>query len=336
MFLPYGPIMKITALLLTTCFGVMFAQSPDALPVPGFHHLHINSTNPEAAIDYYTKQFTSASKATFDGKPAIKTGKIWLLINKVNTAPALSPQTAVWHWGWNVPDERAYIAHYNEMKTKILPLWTGDGDGSVQINSDSWPGAGGTLGRNKEQIEEAKAQGIRPAGGAGFAYLAGPDGAMIEVAGNYPGVPERFNHVHMFQDDPQCAVLWYQRHLNVAPRPGRGGGAPPTEATCKQPHGPPTWPSLEKGGMYRAPQGGVSFDDISMNWYVRPGDAPLVSTRGHLADHIALSVGNLDAWYAKLKGEGVKVLMEPYKLDSTRAFMVEGPSREALELVEVK
>jgi hypothetical protein len=87
--------------------------------------------------------------------------------------------------------------------------------------------------------------------------------------------------------------------------------------------------------MYRAPSGGVSFDDIAMNWYVRPGP-PLVSTRGHLADHIALSVGNLDAWYGKLKGEGVKILMEPYKLDSTRAFMVEGPSKEALELVEVK
>jgi hypothetical protein len=88
--------------------------------------------------------------------------------------------------------------------------------------------------------------------------------------------------------------------------------------------------------MFRAPSGGVSFDNIGMNWYVRPGDTPLVSTRGHLADHIALSVGNLDAWYAKLKGEGVKILMEPYKLDNTRAFMVEGPSKEALELVEVK
>jgi len=330
--------MKIKALVFTTFCGALFAQSPDALPTPGFHHLHLNSTNPEAAITFYTTQFKSASKDTFDGKPALKTGKIWLLFNKVNTPPALTPQTAVWHWGWNVPDERAYIAHYNETKTKILPLWTGEGDGFVQISSDSWPGASGTLGRTKAQIDEARAQGIKPAGGAGFAYLAGPDGAMIEVAGNFPNQPERFNHVHMFQDDPLCAVLWYQKHMNVKPRPARGGAAaaPVTEESCKQPHGELTWPSLEKGGMFRAPGGGVSFDDVSMNWYVRQSDMPLVSTRGHLADHIALSVGNLDAWYAKLKGEGVKILMEPYKLDNTRAFMVEGPSKEALELVEVK
>src|SRR6185436_19441445 len=25
----------------------------DALPTPGFHHLHLNSTNPEKAIDWY-------------------------------------------------------------------------------------------------------------------------------------------------------------------------------------------------------------------------------------------------------------------------------------------
>jgi hypothetical protein len=37
-----------------------------------------------------------------------------------------------------------------------------------------------------------------------------------------------------------------------------------------------------------------------------------------------------------LKGEGVKFLDGPYKLGSTRAVMIEGPSREALELVEVK
>jgi 4-hydroxyphenylpyruvate dioxygenase-like putative hemolysin len=69
---------------------------------------------------------------------------------------------------------------------------------------------------------------------------------------------------------------------------------------------------------------------------MRPGDRPLVSTRGHLADHIALSVSNLDAWVTKLRGEGVKFLEEPYKLGETRALMIEGPSHEALELVEVK
>ena len=72
---------------------------------------------------------------------------------------------------------------------------------------------------------------------------------------------------------------------------------------------------------------------------VRPvpsGDRPLAGSRGQLQDHIALSVANLDAWIDKLRGEGIKFLEEPYELGDTRAVMIEGPSREALELVEVR
>jgi hypothetical protein len=35
-----------------------------------------------------------------------------------------------------------------------------------------------------------------------------------------------------------------------------------------------------------------------------------------------------------LRSEGVTFLEEPYALDDTRAILIEGPSREALELVE--
>ena len=59
-------------------------------------------------------------------------------------------------------------------------------------------------------------------------------------------------------------------------------------------------------------------------------------SRGQLQDHIALSVTDLDAWIDKLRSEGVVFLEEPYALGDTRAIMIEGPSREALELVEVK
>ena len=93
--------------------------------------------------------------------------------------------------------------------------------------------------------------------------------------------------------------------------------------------------ALEVDGMYRTPSAGVAFGDVAMNGYMRQGERPLVSTRGHLADHIGLTVVNLDAWVSKLRGEGVKFLEQPYKLSDTRAVMIEGPSREALELVEV-
>ena len=97
-----------------------------------------------------------------------------------------------------------------------------------------------------------------------------------------------------------------------------------------------TFPALDVDGMYRSPQIPLVFGDVSMGGYTRQSDAPLVSTRGHLADHVGLSVADLDAWVAKLRAEGVTFLEQPYKLGDTRAIMIEGPSREALELVEVK
>lgn len=331
--------MTIRTLVPAFIVGLTFAhsgwsQKTDKLPPPGFHHLHLDSTDPDAAIDFYAKNFQSTSRSMWGGLPALKTGRVYVLVTKVNSAPALMPQTAFWHFGWHVTDERASLKRYREIGTKLLPLYTGDGDGLVYVSSDTWPGAGGpggALGRTKSQIADAKAQGIKPAGGAGFGYIAGPDGAMIEYQGNMPA--ERFNHVHMYQDDPFCAQLWYQKHLNAPV----DAGPQHTEADCNVARGAERgWPALEKEGMYRVPRAGVVFDDVAVTWYMNQGDAPLAPTRGHLMDHFALSVANLDAWAAKLQRENVTFLKKTYKLGDTRAFMIEGPSREAIELVEVK
>jgi catechol 2,3-dioxygenase-like lactoylglutathione lyase family enzyme len=305
------------------------------LPAPGFHHLHLNSTNPDAAIAFYSKEFPTTSKTAWGGFPALKSpNNVLVLFTKVDQPPSTQPQTAVWHFGWHVTSERQANEKFKRDGVTLLPLYTTDEGGSVAINSDTWPGTGGVLGLTRPQLAEAKAKGTKPAGGAGFGYIRGPDDAMIEYQGDMPA--ERFNHVHMYQEDPFCAALWYQAHLN-APAGGRRGGPEYTDASCKVPRGADkTWPALEVDGMYRTPSAGVTFGDVGMNWYMRPGDRPLVSTRGHLADHIALSVSNLDAWVTKLRGEGVKFLEEPYKLGETRALMIEGPSHEALELVEVK
>jgi hypothetical protein len=80
----------------------------------------------------------------------------------------------------------------------------------------------------------------------------------------------------------------------------------------------------------------VEFGDVMMTWYMRQGEAQLAPSRGQLYDHVGLSVGNLDAWVAKLRAEGVTILREPYPLGDTRAVMIEGPSREAIELVEIR
>jgi catechol 2,3-dioxygenase-like lactoylglutathione lyase family enzyme len=306
------------------------------LPAPGFHHLHLNSVDPDAAIDFYVRQFPRSARVNWGGLPALAApNDVLVLFTGVAAPPPTSPQTALWHFGWHVTDTRASLESYRSRPDlELLPLYTTDEGGSVFVSSDTWPSTGPTPGLTKTQIAEAKASGVQPTRKGGFGYMRGPDHALVEYAGNHPA--ERFNHVHMFQDDPFCAQLWYQRHLNAPVFAGRTSRTPLTEATCTVPRGPDrSWPALEREGMFRAPSAAVVFGDVALPWYMRQGDRPLVSSRGHLYDHIALSVTDLDAWVAKLRAEGVTFLDEPYALGDTRAVMIEGPSREALELVEV-
>jgi catechol 2,3-dioxygenase-like lactoylglutathione lyase family enzyme len=307
------------------------------LPAPGFHHLHLNSVDPDAAIAFYVEQFPTSAKSSWGGFPALAApNNVLILFTRVATAAPTSPQTALWHFGWHVTDTRKSLDTYTARKSlTLLPLYTTDEGGSVFISSDSWPGTGGVPGRTKAQIAEAKAQGIQPVRSGGFGYMQGPDDALVEYAGNHPA--ERFNHVHMFQDDPFCAQIWYQQHLNAPAVAGRTSPAGMTERTCRVPRGPErSWPALERQGMFRSPSAAVVFGDVALPWYMRQDEKPLASSRGHLYDHIALTVADLDAWVAKLRGEGVRFLEEPYRLGATRAAMIEGPSREAIELVEIR
>ena len=124
------------------------------LPTPSFHHLHLNSVDPDAAIDFYVRQFASTSKTTWGGLPALQSpNNVLLLFNKVDTAPAISPQSAIWHFGWYVTDVRKNLETYQSRpEVELLPLYTTDEGGSVLISSDTWPGVGGMLGLTKAQI----------------------------------------------------------------------------------------------------------------------------------------------------------------------------------------
>ena len=151
------------------------AGSQTPLPAPGFHHLHLNSTDPDAAIAFYVRQFPSTSKTSWGGMPALASpNNVLVLFNQVNTAPASDPETAFWHFGWHVTDVRKNMATYQGRTDVMLaPLYTGDGAGSVSVSSDTWPGTGGVLGRTAAQIADAKANGVQPARGVGSRTCAG-------------------------------------------------------------------------------------------------------------------------------------------------------------------
>src|SRR5439155_417097 len=164
------------------------------LPTPGFHHLHLRSVDPDAAIDFYTRQFPTTRKTRWGGMPA----------------------------------------------------------------------------------------------------LASPNDALFEIAGDYPA--ERFNHVHMWHEQPVCALLWYKEHLNAPVRQGLPD-VTLSHDNCRVERGPDrTWPALNREGMFRTPRAGVEFGDVVVTWYMNQGSAPLAPSRGQMQDHFGLSVADLDAW----------------------------------------
>jgi catechol 2,3-dioxygenase-like lactoylglutathione lyase family enzyme len=323
------------AAMIFSSGGPAYTQQPaaPAASTTHFHHVHLNSTNPAAATDYYIKAFPTSTKVSMGGFDGLKTANVAVLFTKVNTPPPNDPPTAVWHFGWLVPDSRARMDMFDQMGLKVDQMYATPDGPMVKITSETFPG-----NLTAEQAAQAKANNVQPTHVGGYEYLRGPDGVMFENNGNSP---ERVDHLHMFAENPVCAQLWYATHLGgVAQGPrGRAGEPPPpapTMDTCKQPYGPPTFPSPTKNGWLRAPTAVVRFDDVAFYIIPKQTSGPLAPTKGQGFDHMGLSVSNLDATVAKLRSDGVKFLEQPHPWSNTRAAMVEGPDQVSIEIVEVK
>ena len=334
-------VVVLMTLVSVTC-GVISAQpEPAGTVAPAhFHHLHLNSVNPAAAVEFYVSAFSSVTKTSFAGFEGIRTksrvsprpGNVYLLFTKVAKPPATQPQSAIWHFGWNTPDSRQYLNKFRDMNLTIMKMY-GDPEGTlIDISSDGLPGY-----LTKTQIAEARTTGTTPTRIGGFQYLGGPDGALVESYGNFPA--ERFTHIHLYHEDPVCAQQWYARHLGatVAATHLHLGPGEQEHDTCTEPYpesyAEPTYPGFFREGVPREPSGYVLFDDIGLP--IRPFRGPFVSTRGQTVDHIALSVGNLPSTLDRLRRAGITVVEEIHPWGQTRAAMIEAPDRLLLELIEI-
>ena len=309
-------------------------MTTSSLAPPRFHHVHLRSTDPSDAAEFYARQFASTTSGVWGGFPAAFSPNDVMILFEKDDRICSEPQSALWHFGWHVTDSRTTTNDFLARdEVQSLPLYTGVGDGHVPLSSDTWFMTGDKIGVTLAQIDALKAADPPPPGGPGFAYFQGPDAAVYEIAGDYP--QERFNHIHMWHEYPLCAQIWYQKHFLVPAR-AKFGEVKVPESQCKVLRTDDrTFPALTPEGMYRTPPGGVTVGDVDLLWYPNQSDAPLVSSLGQLMDHIAFSVTDLDAWSKKLRRDGVNFLLDEYPLADTRAVMVEGPSLEAIEIVEI-
>src|SRR5271166_5449377 len=102
---PERVLWTIGALLITG-----FAARAQDKALAHFHHLHLNSTDPQAAIAFYTSKF-DCEKGKFAGAvDAVWAQKSWILFTKVNQPPPSEIVSALYHFGWGAEDPNsAYL-----------------------------------------------------------------------------------------------------------------------------------------------------------------------------------------------------------------------------------
>src|SRR5260221_6714611 len=80
------------------------AALPQTQPLAHFHHLHLNTTDPQSAIDFYTSKLESEKRKFAGTIDAVYAHKSWLLFTKVNTPPKSEITSGIWHMGWGGGD----------------------------------------------------------------------------------------------------------------------------------------------------------------------------------------------------------------------------------------
>jgi catechol 2,3-dioxygenase-like lactoylglutathione lyase family enzyme len=123
----------------------------------------------------------------------------------------------------------------------------------------------------------------------------------------------KFDHIHVFTDDPEATAGWYERMLGAEVIRSTQQGKPRVD--------------LRLGGA------NIFILDVSQD----PEVAGAPAHRHHGLDHFGLQVEGIDAVCADLKAKGVKFTLEPTSVrPGTRIAFIAGPDDVSIELLERK
>jgi catechol 2,3-dioxygenase-like lactoylglutathione lyase family enzyme len=279
------------------------ATPPPAEPLAHFHHVHLNSVDPDAAIGFFTTHF-AAERTPFRGQrrdagiPAVWAQKSWLFFDKVARPPQSEIVSALYHIGWGAEDMKAEARRQMELGAVLETPLTD----AVDIFG------AGVRDRNF------------------FMYVQSPERALIEVQ---TATHHNFMHVHMLSDDPVAAAEWYEKTFGLIRRnqplrtPRVFGGIPTGPAASLAVDNVTFWwyPTAHARAIYpKAWEGRTTF----------------ASNRGRVIDHIAFSVDRLDETVARLRQDGVNVAGRPAEAlgGRIRSMFVKGPDNAEVEIVE--
>jgi catechol 2,3-dioxygenase-like lactoylglutathione lyase family enzyme len=175
---PMLPLMTCALVLAALGFAPRGGDQV-TMPAAHFHHLHLNTPDPKAAIDFYTSKF-DCERGRFAGAlDAVWAQKSWLLFTKVSSPPPWELTSAIWHFGWGAEDMKATYQKQLDMKTRFFTPIT-------------------ELGTNFF-----------------YAYVESPDRALIELN---TASHHNFGHLHLLSEDPVSAGEWYMKYFGATRR----------------------------------------------------------------------------------------------------------------------
>ncbi|MBI3695766.1 MAG: VOC family protein [Acidobacteria bacterium] len=263
-----------------------------------FHHLHLNTTDPAAAIDFYTSKI-DCEKARFAGLvDAVWAQKSWLLFTKVDQPPPWEITSAIWHFGWGAEDMKATYQKQLDMGTKFF----------TPITDISWL-----------------------VGGMPFyyAYVESPDHALIELnTANH----HRFGHLHLLSEDPVAAGEWYMKYFGAVRRANRPPSREPRFHNGVQ-YAPSISLVMDNVNIIIYP---IQYSQQAYSDHWKGSSTAISSTKDRVVDHVGFSVDNLAESLEKLRKDGVKVSDEIRSVagGKIKFAFVEGPDKIRIELVE--
>ncbi len=283
---------RSVAIFALSCAS-MFAQTvSDA----HFHHLHLNSTDPKGAIEFYTTKFDSEKARFKDVLDAVWTQKSWILVAKVAAAPPSDVVSAIWHFGWGAEDMKTTYQKQLDSGTKF----------ATPLNDISDIGGGTKMGIFF------------------YAYVLGPDNALIELN---TAAHHHFGHLHLLSEDPVAAGAWYTKHFGA-----KGGSRAEVRMYKNVQIAPSASLMMDDVNIIIFPMEYATSSHMP-GWENRKTFEP---TKGRVVDHIGISVENLDDAIARLRKEGVTVTDEPKSVagGKIKYAFIEGPDKMRIEIIE--
>jgi predicted enzyme related to lactoylglutathione lyase len=219
-------------------------------------------------------------------------------MTKAATPPVSDITSTIWHFGWGAEDMKATYQKQLDSGTRFqTPL--------TDI-SDIGGGANVQMGRFF------------------YAYVDGPDHSLIELN---TAAHHRFGHLHLLSEDPVGAGEWYKKHFGVT-----GRGNPQTRMYREVQISPSSSWMMDNVNIIIFPMQ-YAITSKMPGWENRK---TFESTKGHVVDHIGVSVDNLEEALASLRKEGVKVTDEPKSIagGKIKFAFIEGPDKMRIEIIE--